>query len=325
MLRSHPERQAAYDAVPDILRTMQHSATLQNNAFIPALHSWEVNFPTVLLAQLNTHRALSRNTSSFRAIPTATLVEQIEKTPFIPRFHERGIGMNVGKPLEGWSLRCAVSNYIAAMRKACNIAQTLALYTDKGACNRVLTPFTFSKVIVSGCGSGLANFFRLRASEDAGAQDDFQIVASEMRKKAAAKDFRTVTVNAIHAPAWLSEGTDCPEKIIRTIARIARVSYNNHFIETTREKDLEFVQRLYQMRHMSPFEHIALATRTENLGKFSANFEHYWIQLRAVLTAVQEKQSLYLFQEELRKHATSQEAANIFYETVALIALPPAK
>lgn len=325
MLRTTKERQAAYDAVPNILRTMQHSATPQYNACIPMLHSWELNFPTVLLAQLNTHRALSRNTSSFRAIPTAALVEQIEKTPFIPRFHERGIGMSVGKPLEGFPLRCAISNYAAVMRRACHTAQTLALYADKGASNRLLTPFTFSKVIVSGCSSGLANFFRLRATEESGAQDEFQIVASEMQKKVAAVDFREEHVHAIHAPAWLSEGTDCPEKIIRTIARIARVSYNNHFIETTWEKDLEFVQRLYQMRHMSPFEHIALATRTENFGKFSANFEHYWIQLRAVLTAVQEKQSLYLFQEELRKHATSQEAADVFYETAVRITLPPAK
>lgn len=325
MLRTTKERQAAYDAVPNILRTMQHSATSQYNACIPMLHSWELNFPTVLLAQLNTHRALSRNTSSFRAIPTAALVEQIEKTPFIPRFHERGIGMSVGKPLEGFPLRCAISNYAAVMRRSCHTAQTLALYADKGASNRLLTPFTFSKVIVSGCASGLANFFRLRATEESGAQDEFQIVASEMREKAAAVEFSTENVNAIHAPAWLSEGMDCPEKIIRTIARIARVSYNKHFIETTWEKDLEFVQRLYQMRHMSPFEHIALASRKEKLGKLSANFEADWVQLRAVLTDVQENKSLLLLREDLRKHATSQEAANIFYEAAVLIAMPSTK
>ena len=41
-------------------------------------------FPRIILAEVNTHRMLSKNTSSSRAIPFNKMVESVEQNPFIP-------------------------------------------------------------------------------------------------------------------------------------------------------------------------------------------------------------------------------------------------
>ena len=41
-------------------------------------------FPRIILAEVNTHRMLSKNTSSSRAIPLKKMVEAIKNDPFIP-------------------------------------------------------------------------------------------------------------------------------------------------------------------------------------------------------------------------------------------------
>lgn len=41
-------------------------------------------FPRMILAEVNTHRMLSKNTSSSRAIPFAKMLEAVQNNPFIP-------------------------------------------------------------------------------------------------------------------------------------------------------------------------------------------------------------------------------------------------
>ena len=41
-------------------------------------------FPRIILAEVNTHRMLSKNTSSSRAIPFKKMVEAVQNNPFIP-------------------------------------------------------------------------------------------------------------------------------------------------------------------------------------------------------------------------------------------------
>ena len=48
------------------------------------LTSLLITFPRILLSEINTHRMLSKNTSSSRAIPFKKMVEAIESNPFIP-------------------------------------------------------------------------------------------------------------------------------------------------------------------------------------------------------------------------------------------------
>lgn len=50
------------------------------------LTTWILTYPRWILAEINTHRALSRNTSSSRAIPVSKLIEQVRTNPAMPEF-----------------------------------------------------------------------------------------------------------------------------------------------------------------------------------------------------------------------------------------------
>ena len=43
-----------------------------------------LQFPRIILAELNTHRAFSRNSASSRAIPFNKMLEKVKNDPFIP-------------------------------------------------------------------------------------------------------------------------------------------------------------------------------------------------------------------------------------------------
>src|SRR4051812_47823071 len=63
------------------------------------LTTFEVTFPRFILAEFNTHRMLSRNSASSRAIPTEKLLKRVIDTPFVPSFNKRVKGMGVGEAL----------------------------------------------------------------------------------------------------------------------------------------------------------------------------------------------------------------------------------
>ena len=43
-----------------------------------------VTLPRIVLAELNTHRAFSRNSASSRAIPIQRMIDKVMQDPFIP-------------------------------------------------------------------------------------------------------------------------------------------------------------------------------------------------------------------------------------------------
>ena len=55
------------------------------------LTSLLITFPRILLSEINTHRMLSKNTSSSRAIPFTKMVEAVQNDPFIPIAWQREI------------------------------------------------------------------------------------------------------------------------------------------------------------------------------------------------------------------------------------------
>lgn len=66
------------------------------------LVTMEVEFPRVVLAEFNTHRMLSRNSASSRAIPVTTQIAKIMREPFVPdEFGANRKGMQAAAPLEG--------------------------------------------------------------------------------------------------------------------------------------------------------------------------------------------------------------------------------
>ena len=54
------------------------------NQFGDRITTFILTFPRIVLAEFNTHRMLSRNSASSRAIPFEKMVQMVQDDPFIP-------------------------------------------------------------------------------------------------------------------------------------------------------------------------------------------------------------------------------------------------
>ena len=112
-------------------------------------------FPRIILAEVNTHRMLSKNTSSSRAIPFNKMVEVVKNNPFIPIAWQKE-----HKGMQGTEYLSTEYNYsgeyaIYAWREAMN--QAIRLATDmnmngvtKQLCNRLIEPFMWTTMLITG-------------------------------------------------------------------------------------------------------------------------------------------------------------------------------
>lgn len=147
-----------------------HSLSPQGEELMSVL----CTFPRIILAEVNTHRMLSKNTSSSRAIPFLKMVEIIENNPFIPiAWQKEHKGM---QGTEYWTEEDKVNGHskIASLQSSWLHARTAAvdrakfLHSDgltKQLTNRLLEPFMWTTMLITGSKSGWDNFFRLRCPQ----------------------------------------------------------------------------------------------------------------------------------------------------------------
>nr|DAX62446.1 MAG TPA: Thymidylate synthase complementing protein [Caudoviricetes sp.] len=129
------------------------------------LISYELVYPRIILAEVNTHKMLSKNTSSSRAIPFEKMVEIIEKDPFIPiawQKHHKGMqGVeyfeNTLKQIEKDALW--LKGRDAAVKSAKDLYEA---GVTKQLCNRILEPYMWVKQLITGTREGFENLFELR-------------------------------------------------------------------------------------------------------------------------------------------------------------------
>lgn len=223
-----------------------------------------IKFPKCLLAELNTHRTLVRNVGSSRAIPVQTVLDNVKSDPFIPTFTANQKGMVGVNNLSLTDLNSATISWLDARDKAIEYAEQLKnLNIHKGAVNRLLEPFMYSWVVLSGTEVYFNHFFSLRDSELA--HDDFRAIAATMREKYSASVPIELSFGQWHIPF----GDNIPENLLFTdklkvaIARIARVSYHNHSGTTSVASDIALADFLYQNKHLTPMEHCAMAVNVK--------------------------------------------------------------
>lgn len=84
---------------------MGYEAKVLADSVSPAgvrLTTLEVTFPRFILAEVNTHRMLSRSSASSRAIPIEKRIKAVEEDPFVPEaFGRNRKGMQATEVLEG--------------------------------------------------------------------------------------------------------------------------------------------------------------------------------------------------------------------------------
>jgi thymidylate synthase ThyX len=125
-----------------------------------------LTFPRFILAELNTHRVFSKNSASSRAIPFHKMVKMVETDPFIPiawQFDHKGMqGIEyVTEESDFGGISARNESWLSARDYAIQQAKDLnSMDTTKQLCNRLLEPFMWHTVLLTG--TEFKNFFELR-------------------------------------------------------------------------------------------------------------------------------------------------------------------
>jgi hypothetical protein len=277
-----------------------------------SLYTFVLVYPRVILAEINTHRALSRNTASSRAIPSRKQRERVLSNPFVPVvIGQNQKGMQAGGELSGWRRKVAYKTWEWARYP--NVLASWILDkvgAHKQVVNRIVEPWTFTQQVVTA--TDLNNIFKLRNHKDA--EPHFQIIAESMQLQVeyAERVFRTLSWNGgtpdrrlpindekggigvlqvLKPGEWHLPFVDMQDiesvgvdpmmwDVLKQVsaARCARVSYMlpENGARSSIERDLELCARLSGSGHWSPFEHVATPTfDKEYVGNFKA-----WKQYR---------------------------------------------
>lgn len=246
--------------------------------------TFECVFPRWILAEVNTHRMLSRNSASSRAIPTKKLLWSVLRDPATPvKWGRNQSGMQAHSDLLGFRKWLAKRLFFMARYPAVLFAWLLSkIGLHKQLTNRIVEPWMWHTAIITA--TTFDNLFKLRAHPDA--QPEFQELANEMQFRYRVSVPRQIPWLGWHLPyvdgiamGGPIHGTNDPMLEIPKVsaACCARVSYVRQSDRRAVEEDMKLAGRLIKSGHWSPFEHVAQAMVGEGQ---SGNFTGGWKQLR---------------------------------------------
>lgn len=244
------------------------------------LTTFEITCHRFILAEINTHRMLSRNYRSSRAVPAAKLIEEVRTNPAMPVFWGKNqTGMSAREELTGDLLSTAQHSWRDAASDAAGHAGWLARHgLHKQIANRVLEPFLWVHGVITA--TEWDNFFGLRLHEDA--QPEFRVLAEEMWHARKASTPKILHPGEWHLPYfnWAERGeqiSEIEEAIKQSVARCARVSYKPFDADrpSTLSEDLALYDKLLgaQPLHASPAEHQATPSYQDGFGTWHKTHE----------------------------------------------------
>jgi hypothetical protein len=251
------------------VKTIEH--TIAHHGGECVTQEW--TYPRPMHPEVMTHRVLSRNAESSRAVPVLKKLEKTSAEPWIPKaFTRNQKGMQGGAALDGIADATARFAWEMGFRVIEPFVKALAgLEVHKQYANRLAEPWATITIVVTA--TEWDNMDALRV--DPNALPEFQELmwmAIEERIRSRETAYR-VKEQMIHDPMmrssqnwhlpYVSRGErlelGSTELAIKcSTARCARVSFLLHDGTTPNvEKDLELYDRLFTGGHMSPFEHQA--------------------------------------------------------------------
>ena len=273
---THPSGQVSATVVA-------HSISQEGKEMI----TFEIEYPRIILAELNTHRQLSKNSSSSRAIPVKKVNQMISEAPAMPvRFGQHQAGMQD----QGVDYNEEIQIYgdYLSPQEVWNMAAEDAVFWSrvfleygyaKQVCNRLTEPFQRMKTVISG--TEWENFFWLRC--DADADPTIEALATTIRQAKEQSLPELLLPGEWHTPYVshfyedVEEGCDdaftCgyfvkdengevvvltkEEAIAISASCCAQVSYR--VLNNSKEKALDIYGKLLTGNkiHASPFEHQA--------------------------------------------------------------------
>lgn len=270
------------------------------------MRTFEVEYPRLILAEVNTHRMLSKNSASSRAIPTAKMQAYIEENMAMPVFWGKNQpGMQAAeevdeetkiKAIDLWKdCYTSVSEYVTMLHE---------MTIHKQIANRPLETWMNVKSVISG--TDWNNFYHLR--RHSAAQPEFKVLADAVFDAEVASTPTLLTHGEWHLPYVISRRNedgvlqyfDSDDQLLTledariiSAACCAQVSYR------TLDDTFEKCQRIYRNLiedsppHGSPVEHqatpidarvsdagITHMDRKQNL--WSGNLRD-WVQFRKLI------------------------------------------
>jgi thymidylate synthase ThyX len=264
-------------------KVIADSITWQGNRMI----TMEIEYPRFILAELNTHRMLGKNSASSRAIPINKMHEHIRSNTAAPVYWGRNqAGMQAKEELSDDKICEAVLIWNEAMDSAIDYSGALnKLGVHKQIANRITEPWMTMKTVISG--TEWANFFWLRDHEDA--QPEFRALAKEMAVAIEQSDPMVLLPGEWHVPyvtTYRGEATGkmhyvdssssvlTPEQArIISASCCAQVSYRKN--DDSFEKALKIYRQLIESTpaHSSPTEHQATPMEVVNAIHTSISWE----------------------------------------------------
>jgi hypothetical protein len=246
-------------------------------------------------SEVMTHRMLSKNAASSRAIPISKVINQVINNPAIPVWWGKNqSGMQANVQLNGIRKWLSKQLWLKSRYFACALAYGLSkIGLHKQTCNRLLEPWFVMKIIISG--TDFENFFALRAHDDA--QPEFRVLAYRMLEEYNKSVPKQLIRGQWHIPFGDKFDNDRIDEILNrmcwanwnpvitsdtikqkiAIARCARISYYNFDGKDDYMKDIDTCDKLFGSvpRHLSPTEHVAQATDSDKyIGNF-CGFKQY--------------------------------------------------
>ena len=234
------------------------------------LTTFEIEYPRIVMSEFNTHRSVSKNSSSSRAIPVSKMLEHTNNINLKPvYFGSKKSGMQAGDELYGNDLINAKLFWEAALFDAVTWATELdELGVSKEVCNRLVEPFQLVKVVCTA--TDWDNFFNLRLHPDS--DPNICMLAYKMYQALQESKPYLLKAGEWHLPyvnvGWNGKGEMCyadedfnfvelEQAIKLSAASCASVSYR------TEGMTLEKADKIFDMLikaeviHSSPFEHLA--------------------------------------------------------------------
>lgn len=266
------------------------------------LTTFEIEYPRFILAELNTHRQLSRNSSSSRAIPIKKMLSQIEDNMAMPVYWGKAkSGMQADGEVdedsvwwyrEKWDFAYDEVSY--RVKQLSDLVEGKKGFMEalhKQIPNRLIEPFQMMKTVITGTDWG--NFFNLRLHPDS--QPEICMLAYKMYKAMEESKPIELKVGEYHLPyvntyrvksgrglgklEYYTGVVSTPDynvinledAIKLSAASCASVSYR------TEGMTLEKADKIFDMLikaeviHSSPFEHLATPISTMSSSWYESN------------------------------------------------------
>lgn len=225
-----------------------------------------------ILAEVNTHCVLARNSASSRAIPLAKMLERVRTNPAFPvAWPAEQKGMQGGEETD--RIRDAsIPVWQHARDYAVADAERLGqIGLHKSVANRLLEPFMWHTMLITA--TAWDNFFRLRL--DAAAQPEFRVMAEQIKAAIDASEPRLLREGEWHLPYITGDDIDAAQRYLidrdlpanrqdvipllvkMSSAKCARTSYLTQQGVRDVAEDLRLYETLTSNGHSSPMEHVA--------------------------------------------------------------------